>query len=122
MGDSGFLSALFIGLVSSVLSLLLVAVGFFLGPQRSSQARLQSQVASLHLEGRGRLHVPFHALALLFLIFQAAAVCLLPWAILFREYLDKSPSLAYFAIGVISLFGAIVGLGFIFAWRRGVCK
>ncbi len=55
------------------------------------------------------------SVALVFIVFDALAVFLFPWVLVLR-------SLGFHAILTMSLFLAILGLGWVYAYREGILE
>ena len=62
-----------------------------------------------------RFDVKFYLYALLFILFDIETVFLYPWAMVFDQ-------LGLFALVEMLLFIAILGLGLIYAWRKGALR
>ena len=60
----------------------------------------------------GRFSVRFYLTAILFLVFDVEIVFLYPWAVELRR-------LGAFGFGEVLVFVVILGVGLIYAWRRG---
>ena len=59
--------------------------------------------------------VGFYLVALIFIVFDALAVFLFPWALSLR-------ALGLWAVGIMALFLAILSLGWIYAYREGILE
>src|SRR3989304_7663980 len=62
-------------------------------------------------EPRERFSIRFYIIAMLFVIFDVEAVFLYPWAIVFDE-------IGLYAFVEMMLFIAILGVGYIYAWKK----
>jgi len=60
-----------------------------------------------------RFPVGFYLVALVFIVFDALAVFLFPWALVLR-------SLGWAAFGPMLVFLGILGLGWLYAYREGI--
>ncbi len=68
-------------------------------------------------EGQPRFSVKFYIVAMLFVLFDIEVVFLYPGAIVYRDYLAAyGTGIAWAALGFIS----ILGVAFLYAWRKGV--
>jgi NADH:ubiquinone oxidoreductase subunit 3 (subunit A) len=63
----------------------------------------------------GRFAVRYYVIALLFLVFDVEAVFLFPWALVFR-------SLGTAGFVEMLLFIAVLGVGLLYAWRKGALE
>ena len=62
-------------------------------------------------------YVLFYIVALIFLIFDVEVTFLFPWAVVFKELREAGFGLFLFAEAF--LFLLILGVGFIYCWRKG---
>ena len=62
-----------------------------------------------------RFPVGFYLVALVFILFDALAIFLFPWALALR-------SLGAWALGTMMLFLAILSLGWVYAYREGILE
>lgn len=63
----------------------------------------------------GRFSVKFYMPAILFIVFDLEVVFLYPWAVTFRE-------LGLFGLVEMVVFVSILGLGLLYAWRKGALE
>ena len=59
--------------------------------------------------------VGFYLVALIFIVFDALAVFLFPWALTLRD-------LGMWAIGTMAMFLGILSLGWLYAYREGILE
>ena len=59
--------------------------------------------------------VGFYLVALIFIVFDALAVFLFPWALQLRD-------LGFWAVGTMGAFVAILSLGWLYAYREGILE
>ena len=64
---------------------------------------------------KGRFSVKFYTFAMLFIIFDIELMFLFPWATVFRK-------LGAAAFIEMLIFLGIVGIGFLYAWRKGALE
>ncbi len=62
-----------------------------------------------------QVHVRYYLIAILFLIFDVEAVFIFPWAVTFLDL----PEYVFYEMVV---FIAVLALGLVYAWRRGVLE
>lgn len=62
--------------------------------------------------GADRLHVRYYVLAMLYLVFDLEVVFLFPWAVQFD-------ALGLFGLVEMTVFIAILLVGYIYAWKKG---
>lgn len=68
-------------------------------------------------EGQPRFSVKFYIVAMLFVLFDIEVVFLYPWAVVYKDFLAAHGAGIFFA--ALS-FVSILGVAFVYAWRRGV--
>ena len=66
-------------------------------------------------DSRGRYTVRFYIVAILFVIFDVETIFLFPWAIKYKQ-------LGWFGVGEISVFLAILVVGYIWAFKKGALE
>lgn len=95
-----------------VLALLLVAQS--VGPKRPNPVKAEPFESGNPPRGdaRARFSVSFYLVAMLFLIFDLEVVFLYPWAVVFRD-------LGLQGLIAVSIFLAILVVGFIYEWKKG---
>ena len=62
-----------------------------------------------------RFSIKFYLVAILFIIFDVEVVFMYPWAVMFRE-------LGWFGFVEMLVFIAVLGVGYLFAWRKGALE
>ena len=69
---------------------------------------------------RQRYSMKFYIIAILFILFDIEIVYLFPWAINLRRMAENN--LACFGLVEMFLFLGILGLGLVYAWRKGALE
>jgi len=99
----------------------LFAVGSLVGtlllkPRRKFAAKVEAYESGMPPIGdtRGRHNVRFYIVAMLFLIFDVELAFLYPWVVLYSN-LDEQLFLFIEAL----VFIGILGVGYVYAWRKG---
>jgi NADH:ubiquinone oxidoreductase subunit 3 (subunit A) len=113
----------FLASYSSVLTFLIVIVGFLvvnlivwwlIRPSRFSEEKLTTYECGENPTGSAwvQFNIRFYVFALIFIVFDVEAVFLLPWAVVFRELgmLAYVEGLVFLAILVVAL---------VYVWRKG---
>ncbi len=99
----------------------LVAVGIALAravaPSRPLAAKLTTYECGIDPVGEGwsQSQIRYYIYAFLFVIFDVESVFLFPWAVIVER-------LGWFAVVEMSIFIVILGLGLLYAWRKGVLR
>jgi len=82
-------------------------------------------------DARERFSVKFYMVAMLFIIFDIETVFLIPWAAFFRHLscavelvngVCPAGQTAFFGLGEMLIFMAILVVGFIYVWKKGALQ
>jgi NADH-quinone oxidoreductase subunit A len=98
----------------AVVSLGLAAV---LRPARPTTLKLDNYECGAEPIGEAWVQFPvgFYLVALIFIVFDALAVFLFPWALTLRD-------LGFWGVGTMLGFIAVLSLGWIYAYREGILE
>lgn len=136
LNEYGIVLILIFGVVAVALLILLLT--HLIGPRRVGPVKHSTYESGVDLIGdaRRRFNVRFYLVAVLFLIFDVEIIFLYPWAVLFprlrvaegAEHHAWAAALAeagftptFFAVG-IGIFFALLAVGFVYEWRKGVFR
>jgi len=114
---SGYLPvAIYLGFIVAF-AIVSLAVAAVLRPARPYAAKLENYECGAEPIGEAWVQFPvgFYLVALIFIVFDALAVFLFPWALSLR-------SLGVWAVGTMALFLAILSLGWIYAYKEGILE
>jgi NADH-quinone oxidoreductase subunit A len=107
---------IYLGLIVAfaVVSLGMAAI---LRPTRPYDAKYENYECGAEPIGQAWVQFPvgFYLVALIFIVFDALAVFLFPWALVLE-------TLGMRAVGLMALFLGILGLGWVYAYREGVLE
>jgi NADH-quinone oxidoreductase subunit A len=94
-----------------------ILMSVFLGPGKRDPVKDTPFECGLPSEGYnlGAMPVRFYIMAMLFIVFDVELAFLFPWAVVFRD-------LGLFGFLEMLIFFAIVGAGFIYAWKIGALE
>jgi NADH-quinone oxidoreductase subunit A len=100
--------------VGAIIVGVMVNINRLIGPRRPSAIKGEAFECGNPASGSawGRFSVRFYLTAILFLVFDVEVVFLYPWAVELRR-------LGMFGFVEVLIFVAILGVGLIYAWRRG---
>ena len=103
--------------IVGVIVAMFIVMSTWLGPKRRHPIKDTPFECGMPSEGfeRGSMPVRFYVMAMLFIIFDVELAFLFPWAVVFR-------SLGLFGFIEMLVFFAIVGSGFIYAWKIGALE
>lgn len=98
-------------------SLLMVTLSKLLSPHRPSSEKNSAYECGIPAfsDARMKFDVSFYLVAILFIIFDLEIAFLFPWALCFQE-------LSWGAFGVMMTFLGILGVGFIYEWKKGALE
>jgi NADH-quinone oxidoreductase subunit A len=107
---------IFLGLIVAFGAVSL-GMAFVLRPSRPYASKLENYECGAEPIGQAWVQFPvgFYLVALIFIVFDALAVFLFPWALVLK-------SLGMGAVGVMALFMGILGLGWLYALREGILE
>src|SRR5581483_4102981 len=127
--ESGLLPILLFIAASSALAIGMLVAGSLVGPRRQSavkQMPYESGMDPIH-DARRRFDVRFNLVAIAFLVFDVELLFLYPWAVAARDPqgIDAAVRLGLVSgrdlvFGEVMIFIALLALGFVYAWRKGV--
>jgi NADH-quinone oxidoreductase subunit A len=112
-----YLSVGILFLLSGIVVGVMVSLNRLLGPTATNEVKLDAFECGNPPSGSawGRFTVRFYMTAILFILFDIEVVFLYPWAILFRD-------LGLFGFFEMLTFLAVVGVGLLYAWRKGALE
>lgn len=114
---TGYLPVIiFLGLIVAF-GVVSLAAAALLRPARPYFSKLESYECGAEPIGEAWVQFPvgFYLVALIFIVFDALAVFLFPWALVLRP-------LGLGVVGVMALFMGILGLGWVYALREGILE
>lgn len=114
---SGYLPVVIFAVLIVAFGVVSLAVASLLRPSRPDPVKLANYECGAEPFGPAWVQFPvgFYLVALLFIVFDALAVFLFPWAVILG-----TAGLA--AFGVMAAFVGILGLGWLYAYREGVLE
>jgi NADH-quinone oxidoreductase subunit A len=112
---SGYLPVFIFAALITGFAVVSLAVARLLRPSRPGAVKLMNYECGAEPIGTAWVQFPvgFYLVALVFIVFDALAVFLFPWALVLR-------TLGWAAFGPMLLFLGILGLGWLYAYREGI--
>jgi NADH-quinone oxidoreductase subunit A len=94
-----------------------LGAAFVLRPARPYFSKLENYECGAEPIGEAWVQFPvgFYLVALIFIVFDALAVFLFPWALVLRSF-------GLWAMGTMGLFLGIRSLGWVYAYREGILE
>ena len=114
---SGYLPVLIFAALITGFGIVSLAVARVLRPSRPDPAKLMNYECGAEPIGAAWVQFPvgFYLVALVFIVFDALAVFLFPWALILRGS-------GLGAFWVMAAFVGLLGLGWLYAYREGVLE
>jgi NADH-quinone oxidoreductase subunit A len=103
--------------VAGAIGLLLLVLGFVLGPRRPDEEKLSPYECGFEAfeDSRMKFDVRYYLVAILFIVFDLEIAFLFPWAVA----LDTIGVVGLAAMGVFLL---VLVVGFVYEWKRGALE
>ena len=105
------------GILAFVIIFLLLSLSGILAPRQPSRQKETVYECGMLPIGRywSQYHVRYYLFAILFMIFDVEIVFLFPWAVVLKQ-------LGSFAFNEMLIFVAILLVGLVYAWKKGVLE
>ena len=116
MDDSWGFVAVFT-LIAFSIPLIGLAAATLLRPHRAGTIKKSTYECGLEMVGGGwvQFKVQYYLYALIFVLFDVETVFVYPWAVAYNR-------LPLFALFEMVIFLAILGVGLVYAWRKGALE
>jgi NADH-quinone oxidoreductase subunit A len=104
-------------LLGGLVCLLLLSLSRFVGPRRPTAVKVlpfECGMEQINTPG-AQFPIKFSVVAMLFIIFDIEVAFLYPWAVVFRQ-------LGVPGLVAVVMFLLVLGVGFLYAWRRGALE
>lgn len=112
-----YLGILFLGLLGVLNCAFMMGASHALGSRRPTAAKASPYESGIVPLGttRERFSVNFYIVAMLFIVLDLETLFLIPWAVVFRD-------LGLGGFLEMSAFILILGVGLVYAWRKGALE
>jgi NADH-quinone oxidoreductase subunit A len=113
----GYVPVAILFLVAVGFAVFAIAMSHALGRPRSEPGRTSTYECGIPPVGTAgeRFPVKFYLVAMVFILIDVDAAFLYPWALIFRQ-------LGLLGLVEMALFVALLGAGFVYAWKTGVLE
>jgi len=103
--------------VASAFGLLLLILGFVLGPRRPDPEKLSPYECGFEAfeDSRTKFDVRYYLVAILFIIFDLEIAFLFPWAV-------SLDAIGGFGLLSMAVFLTVLVVGFIYEWKKGALE
>lgn len=104
-------------LLALTVPLIAVGMGALVGPRRPGPIKQSTYECGLETIGETwvQFKAQYYVFAMIFLIFDIETVFLYPWAVAYNK-------LGLFALVEVFIFLVILGVGLVYAWRKGALE
>lgn len=118
--DLYFYNYLFLGIflaVAIVFPLLPIILAKFVAPKKPNPVKLATYECGVEAKGDAWIQFKsqYYLYALVFVIFDIETIFIYPWAVAYRK-------MGLFAFVEMLIFVAILAVGLIYAWRKGILE
>jgi len=106
-------------ILAIALGFLVVILGNLFGPRRKTLRKGMPYESGMKPYGEAtrRMPVKFYLVAVLFILFDIELVFFIPWAVVFRRFIELD--LGGFALIEMAIFIIILLVGYVYAWKKG---
>ncbi len=103
--------------VAGAFGLVLLGLGFVLGPRRPDAEKVSAYECGFEAfeDSRRKFDVRYYLVAILFIIFDLEIAFLFPWAV-------SLDSIGGFGLLSMAVFLAVLVIGFVYEWRKGALE
>lgn len=101
-------------------AVLIIGASHLLQTSRPTAVKLAPYESGMPVLGnaRERFSVKFYLVAMLFIIFDIETVFMIPWAVAFQQI----PELGGVLLLEMATFVGILGVGYVYLWKRGAME
>ncbi|WP_343059216.1 NADH-quinone oxidoreductase subunit A [Chiayiivirga flava] len=112
-----YLPILLFLIVSTGIAVVLLTVGWLLGPKNPESEKLSPYECGFEAfeDARMKFDVRYYLIAILFIVFDLEIAFLFPWAVVFQE-------IGATAIWAMAIFLGILTIGFAYEWKKGALE
>jgi NADH-quinone oxidoreductase subunit A len=104
------------------LGFLVVLLGNLFGPRHKTLRKGMPYESGMKPYGEGTRRVPikFYLVAVLFILFDIELVFFVPWAVVFRKFIQAD--MGVFLLIEMAVFLIILLVGYAYAWKKGALE
>ena len=101
-------------------AIMMLALSHVLSSYRRTRTKIAPYESGIPVLGnaRERFSVKWYLVAMLFIVFDIETVFMIPWAVAFRQL----PEISGVLVLEMFVFIAILGIGYIYVWKRGAFR
>jgi NADH-quinone oxidoreductase subunit A len=121
MSSAAYLPFLIQAVLAALITAVIIGASHLLG-QRSRHTKIKDSAYECGMPGEGVIHtrfsVKFYVTALLFMLFDLEIVILVPWVLIYREFLHQHLSI----LGPMLFFIGVLVLGLVYEVKKGALE
>ena len=121
MSSAAYLPFLIQAVLAALITGVIIGASHLLG-QRSRHTKIKDSAYECGMPGEGVIHtrfsVKFYVTALLFMLFDLEIVILVPWVLIYREFLHQHLSI----LGPMLFFIGVLVLGLVYEVKKGALE
>jgi NADH-quinone oxidoreductase subunit A len=121
MSSAAYLPFLIQAVLAAAITGVIIGASHLLG-QRSKHTKIKDSAYECGMPGEGVIHtrfsVKFYVTALLFMLFDLEIVILIPWVLIYREFLHQHLSI----LGPMLFFIGVLVLGLVYEVKKGALE
>ena len=112
-----YLPILLFLIVSTGIAIVLLTVGWLLGPKKPGEDKLSPYECGFEAfeDARMKFDVRYYLIAIQFIVFDLEIIFIVPWTQVFMELGARS-------LVTMGLFVGMLFLGFIYVWKKGALE
>ncbi len=109
-----YLPALLFLIVATGIGVVLLTVGWLLGPRNPEAEKLSPYECGFEAfeDARMKFDVRYYLIAILFIVFDLEIAFLFPWAVVFKD-------IGITALVAMAMFLGSLVIGFVYVWKKG---
>ncbi len=94
----------------------------FVGQRKSTRTKLMPYECGKDPVGsaRARFSVKFYLIAMIFILFDIELIFLMPWAVVFRQFLGQGGQMRTIIFAEMMLFVALLLVGYVYVVKKGL--
>ena len=119
-----YLTLFVLAIVAAGLYAVIVTANRIMRPSMPSPSKLTTYECGVDPVGSGwsQMNIRYYVFAFLFVVFDVESVFIFPWAVILGGLNDTTAIRPMFALVEMFIFIAILAIGLVYAWRKGILK
>ncbi len=107
-------------IIAAIIPLAILIITHVLGPRKPSDRKLSVYESGMPPIGDAhpKFSIKFYIIAMLFILFDIEIVFMYPWAVIYKSWISVSSFILVEGL----VFIAILLVGYVYAWKKGVLE